>query len=250
MNRKIIIKDCYGWDSKRIPNSTIVLESGAELSVQGCVWKEIEVEIGKNASFNITHCAGIGLKIKSSGTIYATYSSFQYMEVDGGEIFLDVTYAGSLITSSCFASLTNSHHAELSARDSYLIGFAQIDYVTDRGGCDFDMAGPGTPPKVGEFVMWKKVRAGQGSAIVKLLVPASAKRVGIGSVRVNKAMVCGIWDMESGKPLNEAKSFYDNNFVYRVGGVILVDDFDDNQSTLGKGIHGFISEDAAKEFEW
>ena len=95
-------------------------------------------------------------------------------------------------------------------------------------------------PTEGSFIGWKHA----GNYIVKLEIPADAKRssgTGI-ECRCNKAKVLAIENID-GTPagVSEVCSDYDENFIYRVGETVTVDDFDDNRfNECAPGIHFYI----------
>ena len=102
-------------------------------------------------------------------------------------------------------------------------------------------------PEEGAFIAWKKCA---NNTLVKLLIPASAKRSSATSYkcRASKAKVLAIYD-DKGKKIEKTTSNYDNGFIYEVGKTISVDDFDDNRWVeCGKGIHFFMSKDMAKQY--
>ena len=100
----------------------------------------------------------------------------------------------------------------------------------------------------GEFVGYKKA----GGKIVKLLIPADAKRSSGTTLkcRCSKATVLEIQELD-GSPANvkEVRSDFDTSFVYRVGETVSVKDFDDYRwNECSTGIHFFISRDAAVSY--
>ena len=124
-------------------------------------------------------------------------------------------------------------------RGAYLYG-VKVNHVTA-------MFFPQCPD--GEFVGYKKA----GGKIVKLLIPEDAKRSSATTLkcRCSKAKVLEIQELD-GSP-SEAigvRSNFDKSFVYRVGDTVSVDDFDDCRwNECSKGIHFFISRDAAVSYE-
>ena len=101
----------------------------------------------------------------------------------------------------------------------------------------------------GEFVGYKKA----GGKIVKLLIPADAKRSSGTTLkcRCSKATVLEVQELDgSTSEVKEVRSYFDNDFIYRVGETVFVEDFDDNRwNECTTGIHFFISRDAAVSYE-
>ena len=108
-------------------------------------------------------------------------------------------------------------------------------------------------PCEGEFVAWKKARRENGdSCIVKLLIPADAKRLSATTekCRADKAVVLEIQDMD-GNVINEcARSCYDYEFKYKVGETVIPKKpFDEDRwNECSRGIHFFIDKEMAKRY--
>ena len=106
-------------------------------------------------------------------------------------------------------------------------------------------------PPVGEsFIGWKKV---QGRIVLKLEIPAESPRVStfIGTkCRAKSAKVLEAFDVQ-GNPVQETEflSLYDKDFVYRLGEVVEVEDFDDDiRVECTRGIHFFSTWEEAEEY--
>ena len=102
-------------------------------------------------------------------------------------------------------------------------------------------------PDEGLFIAWKK---GSNQTLIKLEIPASAKRSSATSYkcRASKVKVLAIYD-EHGNEIEETKSTYDSSFIYRVGETLEVKDFDnDRWNECSTGIHFFMSKDLAKRY--
>ena len=100
----------------------------------------------------------------------------------------------------------------------------------------------------GEFVGYKNA----GGRIVKLLIPADAKRSSATTLkcRCSKAKVLEIQELDgSPSEVKEVRSNYDKDFIYRVGETASVEDFnEDRWNECSTGIHFFISRDAAVSY--
>ena len=136
-------------------------------------------------------------------------------------------------------------------------------YVADLSGADLsgaDLYGaniendllnkycPIVCPDTGAFVGWKKCRDG---AVVKLEVLSDAKRSSAfgRKCRCSAAKVLEITDA-NGDQVSEAVSWYNSSFVYRVGEIVSVDDFDENRKNeCSTGIHFFITRQEAVDYE-
>lgn len=103
-------------------------------------------------------------------------------------------------------------------------------------------------PSEGSFIAWKKARG----MIVKLEVCEDAKRSSATTLkcRCSKANVLDIQELDGSKSdLTEIQSDKDNSFVYKVGEVVSVEDFDDNRfNECSSGIHFFIAREMAVKY--
>lgn len=95
-------------------------------------------------------------------------------------------------------------------------------------------------PESGSFIGYKKA----DGCLVELLIPEDAKRSSATTVkcRCDKAKVLGIVDLETGEPKQIACSNYDSGFIYKVGEIVSVDDFEEDRwNECASGIHFFIN---------
>ncbi len=101
-------------------------------------------------------------------------------------------------------------------------------------------------PEIGSFTAFKKCARGR---IVTLIIPEDAKRSSATSrkCRADKAVVLRI--EENGKEVRDAVSDYDNDFVYRTGETVSVDNFEEDRwEECAAGIHFFITRKEAEEY--
>lgn len=121
--------------------------------------------------------------------------------------------------------------------------------------CDKVPDFPMVCPREGEFIAYKKCRLDydyfrDSPVIVKLLVPADALRSSATSnkIRVSKAKVLDIRKLDNTK-VNHAYSIYDLDFVYRVGEIVGVPDFNkDRYCQCTQGIHCFMTKKEALDY--
>ena len=126
----------------------------------------------------------------------------------------------------------------------------------DLSGSDLsDVKGlyfPYACPDYGKFIGWKKALLKQNHidrVLIELEIPEDAKRVSATGrkCRCDKAKVLSIRDLQ-GNVLNrdEAVSFYNDSFVYKVGEMVSVSNFDENRwNECSTGIHFFINRQEA-----
>ena len=103
-------------------------------------------------------------------------------------------------------------------------------------------------PETGSFIGYKKA----ADKIVMLEICADAKRSSATSrkCRCSKAKVLSITHLDgSDSGLTEVRSDYSKEFVYRVGEIAEVSDFDDNRwNECAAGIHFFITREEAVKY--
>ena len=99
-------------------------------------------------------------------------------------------------------------------------------------------------PEEGSFVGYKKA----GKCIVKLLILEDAKRSSATTAkcRCDKAKVLDIENAYTGEKIKAIKSDYNSEFIYKVGEIVTVDNFDDDRwNECSTGIHFFMNRDNA-----
>ena len=100
---------------------------------------------------------------------------------------------------------------------------------------------PYSCPDFGMFIGYKKA----SGYIVELEIPEDAKRLSATTrkCRCNKAKVLRILNTDRTiADITEVKSNYDNSFIYKVGDVVSVDNFDEDRwNECSTGIHFFIN---------
>ena len=97
-------------------------------------------------------------------------------------------------------------------------------------------------PEEGAFIAFKKCNG----KVVKLLIPEDAKRSSATTYKC-RASKATCLEIEGG--LTEIASDRDAGFIYRVGEIIEVPDFDDDRwNECSTGIHFFINREMAKQY--
>lgn len=134
---------------------------------------------------------------------------------------------------------------------------ADLRYSNLRGACfrgsDLRFAKnvpfiPYACPDFGRFIGYKKA----SGYIVELEIPEDAKRLSATTrkCRCNKAKVLRILNYDrTVANVTSVKSNYDNTFIYRVGKIVSVDNFnEDRWNECSTGIHFFINFQEAVEY--
>ena len=102
-------------------------------------------------------------------------------------------------------------------------------------------------PEKGSFIGYKRANG----CLVELLILDDAKRSSAttSKCRCDKAKVLDIIDINTGESMEKARSDYDPNFIYEVGEIVSVDNFDDNRwNECGTGIHFFMNRNNALNY--
>ena len=136
----------------------------------------------------------------------------------------------------------NLYEADLREADLYEADLRRADLRrADLRGAKNVPFIPYSCPDFGMFIGYKKARG----YIVELEIPEDAKRLSATTrkCRCNKAKVLRILNTDrTVADITEVKSSYDNSFIYKVGEVVAVDNFDDNRwNECSTGIHFFIN---------
>lgn len=99
-------------------------------------------------------------------------------------------------------------------------------------------------PEEGAYIGYKKARG----LIVKLQITEDAKRSSATTrkCRASKAKVLSITSLDGKQFFDEIKSDYDSSFIYKVGEVLEIKNFDENRwNECSTGIHHFITRQEA-----
>lgn len=102
-------------------------------------------------------------------------------------------------------------------------------------------------PEKGSFIGYKKARG----KIVELLITEDAKRSNATTrkCRCSKAKVLSISNEENTKKYEKVHSDFDYSFIYKVGEIVEVKDFDEDRwEECSTGIHFFLTRDEAVRY--
>ena len=129
-------------------------------------------------------------------------------------------------------------YADLRGAD--LRGANLIDIKTNMHTIGYNLA----CPEKGSFIGYKK----SSEYIVELLIPEDAKRSSATTAkcRCDKAKVLDIENAYTGEKIKAIKSDYDPEFIYKVGEIVTVDNFDDDRwNECSTGVHFFMNRENA-----
>jgi hypothetical protein len=142
------------------------------------------------------------------------------------------------------ADLYGADLSEANLHGANLIGVKNIPYILLS--C----------PSDGSFIGWKSAIAetefGYYKCIIKLQILEDSKRSSAtnSKCRCDKAKVLGIELLNDvNEEIIRAHSYYDYSFIYKVGEIVLVDNFDDDRwNECAPGIHFFINKQEAIDY--
>ena len=151
-------------------------------------------------------------------------------------------------------SKADLHWANLSEADLHWANLSEA-YLREADLRETDLSkAEGVPfipmacPDSGEFIGWKKA----SNYIVKLKILEDSKRSSATGrkCRCDKALVVDIQSIDgNSKAVDEITSNYDSSFVYKIGGIVSVDNFDDDRwNECAPGIHFFINRQEAVNY--
>ena len=128
-----------------------------------------------------------------------------------------------------YADLCNADFRDVNLRNADLRGAKNVPFI------------PYACPELGSFIAYKKA----SEYIIELKILDDAKRLSATSrkCRCNKAKVLRILNFDrTVADITEVKSNYDSKFIYKVGDIVSVDNFDEDRwNECSTGIHFFIN---------
>ena len=141
----------------------------------------------------------------------------------------NLSWANLYEANLCWANLSWADLYEANLYEADLCGAKNVPFI------------PYSCPNFGMFIGYKKA----SGYIVELEIPEDAKRLSATTrkCRCNKAKVLRILNTDRTiADITEVKSNYDNSFIYKVGEVVSVDNFDEDRwNECSTGIHFFIN---------
>lgn len=142
----------------------------------------------------------------------------------------------------------NLYESDLSEAMLYGANLSQANLSKDQINKYF----PICCPEHGSFIGWKK--AGSGKYIIKLEIQEEAKRSSAygRKCRCSSAKVLAIENLDGScaKDITQVVSRFDKTFLYKLGQIVSVDNFDeDRRNECSTGIHFFITRQEAVDYE-
>ena len=160
------------------------------------------------------------------------YADFRYANLRNA----DLRYADLCGADLRYADLRNADLRGVNLRYADLCGAVNVPFI------------PYACPDFGMFIGYKKA----SGYIVELEIPEDAKRLSATTrkCRCNKAKVLRILNYDrTVADVTEVRSNYNSAFVYKVGDIVSVDNFDEDRfNECSTGIHFFINFQEAVDY--
>lgn len=158
-----------------------------------------------------------------------------------GLSYVNLSSANLHATNLCYANLSRANLIYATFIDAHLYGTNLKDAE------NFQI--PIICPSVGTFIGWKKCRE---NLVVKLQILDESRRSSAAGrkCRCDKALVLAIENLDgSDSHIETAYSIYDEDFEYRVGEIVSVENFcEDRWNEYAEGIHFFITREEAIQY--
>ena len=191
-----------------------------------------------------------GLDLKNANLYRADLKNANLREVDLRNADLRYANLRHADLSNADLSEANIDGADLRYANLYGANLKNTDIIYAKISEDTKIDYPIACPETGSFIGYKKAVS---EKIVKLQICKDAKRSSATAkkCRCSKALVLSIENMDgSDSGLQEVESHFDPCFIYRVGEIAEVPDFDDNRwNECASGIHFFMDRQDAVEYE-
>ena len=197
-----------------------------------------------NANLTCANLGGANLTCANLSSAYLEYADLKYADlIDSNLRYVNLIYGDLRCANLEGADLSNADLNNANLVRAKLIRAKLKDVKTNIYTLGYNLA----CPEEGSFIGYKKAN----ECIVKLLILEDSKRSSATSVkcRCDKAKVLEIENIKTGEKLKEIRSNYDNNFIYKVGETVSVNNFDNNRwNECSTGIHFFMNKNNAIDY--
>lgn len=180
-----------------------------------------------------------GVDLTGADLSYTNLSDANLSNADLNDANLSYTNLSNADLSNADLSNTDLRYANLNNANLWgaNLNYANLNNIeTNMNTIGYNLA----CPEEGFFIGYKKANG----CIVKLLILEDSKRSSATTAkcRCDKAKVLEITEIGTGKRVKRVSSNYDFDFIYEVGKIVSVEDFDDNRwNECGTGIHFFVN---------
>ena len=226
-----ITRDCVGWRDLRADLCGVDLR-GADLREADLYGVDLREADLRGADLREANLYGVDLREADlrEANLYGA-------KLRGANLYGANLYGANLRGANLYeANLRGANLYEANLRGADLYGAENVPFI------------PYACPDFGIFIGFKKAQG----YIVVLEIPEDAKRLSATGrkCRCDKAKVLAIQNLDgSDSGFVEIASDYDSSFIYRVGEMVSVKDFDENRwNECSTGIHFFINRQEAVDY--
>lgn len=209
--------------------------------LKGTDLRDVNLKYADLRYANLRNADLYSANLKNANLRYANLYSVDLNNADLDNADLDnadLRYTGLMNT-----DLNNADLSDTDLRYTSLNGANLTNVKTNIHTIGYNLA----CPEEGSFIGYKKAK----DCIVKLLIMEDSKRSSATSIkcRCDKAKVLDIEKIDSGEKVESVPSNYNNDFVYKIGEIVRVDDFDENRwNECSTGIHFFMNKQNAIKY--
>ena len=196
---------------------------------------------------NLSYANLINASLRGANLSYANLSYANLINANLRGVYLrgvDLNYANLSIANLRGADLTGTDLTYINLTGANLIDADLTGVKYNNTTAFFELQ----CPEEGSFIGYKKAN----NKIVKLLITEDAKRSSATTrkCRCSKAKVLSITSLDGKENFEKVASDYDLNFIYEVGKIVEVKEFDENRwNEYSTGIHFFITRDEAVMYQ-
>ena len=238
MKTKIEIKSIFGklLFEFECENNTVkktvekAIESSADLSYANLSYANLRYANLRYANLSYANLSSANLR----------YANLRYADLSSANL----SYADLSSANLRYANLSsaNLRYANLSYAN---LSYADLSYADQNEGTLFLSI---ACPEEGSFIAYKKA----SGKIIKLMITEDAKRSSATTLkcRASKAKTISIENIDGTSYCqNFISSDYDSSFIYKIGEVVEVTNFDEDRwNECAPGVHFFLSKELAKQY--
>lgn len=201
------------------------------------------------ADLRYVNLKGVDLRYTNLSSADLRYADLRYanlydVDLNNADLSgVDLSGANLRYTGLMNANLSGANLSDTDLRYTSLNGANLTNVKTNIYTIGYNLA----CPEKGSFIGYKKAK----DCIIELLILEDSKRSSATSVkcRCDKAKVLDIEKIDTGEKVESISSSRDDNFIYKIGEIVKVDNFDENRwNECSTGIHFFVNKQNAIQY--
>lgn len=238
---KMWLKDEEGGKRADLSGANLM---GSNLRAANLTYADLSGVNLSNADLWNTDLIGADLTDANLSNADLSKANLSYADLSNADLSnADFKYANLTYAILSDANLINTDLIGANLWCANLIGANLKNIKTSVNTIGYNLA----CPEKGSFIGYKKA----GKCIIELLVLEDSKRSSstTAKCRCDKAKVLDIEEIDTGKKVKKAISNYNSSFIYEVGEIVTVDNFDDERwNECSTGIHFFMNKENALNY--